>query len=85
MATTAGPYLPVEQDAGSATETLQPPPHIKSEEKKKDPLYAAMFGTQIGSPAALPAHNGTPRLDTVGIDTLDEPVIDTLVRQFSKF
>jgi hypothetical protein len=77
-ATTSGPYMPVGQEAASdsiGNETAAPKPI----EKKKDPLYDAMFGSQIGSatPAALSGR--TPRLDTVGVDTLDEPVIDTLV------
>lgn len=77
-ATASGPYMPI----GSNTISVEVENELsapKPVEKKKDPLYDAMFGSQIGSsaPASMPGR--TPRLDTVGIDTLDEPVIDTLV------
>lgn len=81
MATTA--YLPVDlqEAAGPAAAS----PEIKQEEpKKKDPLYAAMFGTQIGSNSPTIGAKAA-RLDpsASGIDTLDEPVIETLVAQAS--
>lgn len=79
MATAASTsYMPVDQESNSpaAAEPIlqQPLAHKQEEAKKKDPLYAAMFGTQIGS-----APVSQTKLDTVGVDTLDEPVIDTLV------
>lgn len=77
-ATASGPYMPVGQETISVqveSEPLAPKPA----EKKKDPLYDAMFGSQIGSSAPAAMSGRTPRLDSVGIDTLDEPVIDTLV------
>jgi len=81
MATAAasGAYLPVHQEGHLTTAPNNgSQSSLKGEEKKKDPIYAAMFGTQIGSSTALPSNSRT-RLDSIGIDTLDEPVIETLV------
>lgn len=72
----SGPYLPVE----SEQITITSPVETKSEGKKKDPLFEAMFGAQTGTskgPASPPSKS--QQFGSIGIDTLDEPVIETLV------
>jgi len=52
-----------------------------SESLKRDPLYAAMLGGHIGSGNEGAAVASGSRLDSSvsGLDTLDEPVFETLV------
>jgi hypothetical protein len=66
-------------------------PNLKSKispslETKRDPLYAAMFGSPLGStpPPKIGglASAGVSRFEPGNIDTLDEPVIETLVNIF---
>lgn len=66
-------------------------PNLKSKtspslETKRDPLYAAMFGSPLGStpPSKIGglASAGVSRFEPGNIDTLDEPVIETLVKIF---
>ncbi len=66
--TSVGPYLPVDKDTSNGIEPTG----------KKDPIYEAVFNSESkGKTTPL----GTAKLDpSCGIDTLDEPVIDTLVR-----
>lgn len=56
-----------------------------SESLKKDPLYAAMLGGHIGSNngGSTAVGGSGSRLDSSvsGLDTLDEPVFETLVHE----
>lgn len=58
--------------AASGQESLK----AASQNTKRDPLYEAMLGGQIGSTPI-----GSARLEpsAAGMDTLDEPVVETLV------
>lgn len=74
---------------GSSQPSKTSSPNLKpkdspSLEAKRDPLYAAMFGSPLGStpPPKIGglASAGVSRFEPGNIDTLDEPVIETLVR-----
>ena len=85
-------YQPIEPAELTPSLVEQPPSGGKLENSpnldKKDPLYAAIFGSPIGNtkPPAIPSipagrsATSYSRFEPGNVDTLDEPVIDTLVR-----
>lgn len=64
--------------AQSSNEQKKTSPNL---EAKRDPLYAAMFGSPLGAtpPPRSNTSNNNARLEPAVMDTLDEPVVETLV------